>query len=127
MSPLRTLVRGDQVRRAGEMAEWLKAHAWNACRRATVSWVRIPLSPPSFVAHAPRRSAGATLAPGRLAPEPLRDATCTFDARHICAHVLRALRWVLGSSISARRPKSNQPRRWTGRADEKRLCRDVVL
>jgi hypothetical protein len=30
----------------GEMAEWLKAHAWNACRRATVSWVRIPLSPP---------------------------------------------------------------------------------
>ena len=28
------------------MAEWLKAHAWKACRRATVSRVRIPLSPP---------------------------------------------------------------------------------
>ena len=28
------------------MAEWLKAHAWNACRRATVSRVRIPPSPP---------------------------------------------------------------------------------
>ena len=28
------------------MAEWLKAHAWKACIRATVSWVRIPLPPP---------------------------------------------------------------------------------
>jgi hypothetical protein len=32
----------------GEMAEWLKAHAWKACIRETVSWVRIPLSPPCF-------------------------------------------------------------------------------
>ena len=30
----------------GEMAEWFKAHAWNACIGATLSWVRIPLSPP---------------------------------------------------------------------------------
>ena len=29
----------------GGMAEWLKAHAWKACIRETVSWVRIP--PPS--------------------------------------------------------------------------------
>jgi integrase len=29
------------------MAEWLKAHAWKACIRATVSWVRIPLPPPT--------------------------------------------------------------------------------
>lgn len=33
-------------RRRGEVAEWLKAHAWNACIRETVSRVRIPLSPP---------------------------------------------------------------------------------
>lgn len=33
-------------RGAGEMAEWLKAHAWKACVRETVPWVRIPLSPP---------------------------------------------------------------------------------
>ena len=33
--------------RAGGMAEWLKAHAWKACIRATVSWVRIPLPPPA--------------------------------------------------------------------------------
>ena len=32
--------------RLGWVAEWSKAHAWNACRRATVSWVRIPPHPP---------------------------------------------------------------------------------
>ena len=31
----------------GEVAEWLKAHAWKACIRETVSWVRIPPSPPA--------------------------------------------------------------------------------
>ena len=30
----------------GEMAEWLKAHAWKVCKGATLSRVRIPLSPP---------------------------------------------------------------------------------
>ena len=30
----------------GEMAEWFKAHAWRACIEETLSWVRIPLSPP---------------------------------------------------------------------------------
>src|SRR5690348_4024588 len=33
---------------AGGVAEWLKAHAWKACIRETVSWVRIPLPPPSW-------------------------------------------------------------------------------
>jgi hypothetical protein len=28
------------------MAEWLKAHAWKACLGETLTWVRIPLSPP---------------------------------------------------------------------------------
>ncbi len=32
--------------RAGEMAEWLKAHAWKACMGETPSRVRIPVSPP---------------------------------------------------------------------------------
>jgi hypothetical protein len=32
--------------RCGEVAEWLKALAWKACIRETVSWVRIPPSPP---------------------------------------------------------------------------------
>ena len=33
------------------MAEWLKAHAWKACKRATVSRVRIPFSPPYKKTH----------------------------------------------------------------------------
>ena len=41
--------------RCGGMAEWLKAHAWKACIRETVSWVRIPLPPwpplPSLSIH----------------------------------------------------------------------------
>ena len=32
----------------GEVAEWLKAHAWKACIGETLSWVRIPFSPPIF-------------------------------------------------------------------------------
>ena len=30
------------------MAEWLKAHAWKACKEAILSWVRIPFSPPIY-------------------------------------------------------------------------------
>ena len=36
----------------GEVAEWFKAHAWKACIRSSVSWVRIPSSPP-FTQKAP--------------------------------------------------------------------------
>ena len=31
------------------MAEWFKAHAWKACKGETLSWVRIPFSPPFIV------------------------------------------------------------------------------
>src|SRR5437867_12527219 len=33
------------------MAEWLKAHAWKACLGETLTWVRIPLSPPEILQH----------------------------------------------------------------------------
>ena len=33
----------------GEVAERLKAHAWKACIEETLSWVRIPFSPPYFI------------------------------------------------------------------------------
>ena len=33
------------------MAEWLKAHAWKACKGAILSWVRIPFSPPLNKPH----------------------------------------------------------------------------
>ena len=36
---------------AGEMAEWLKAHAWKACLGETLTWVRIPLSPPALKSY----------------------------------------------------------------------------
>src|SRR5271157_409155 len=36
-------------RPTGEMAEWLKAHAWKACLGETLTWVRIPLSPPELI------------------------------------------------------------------------------
>src|SRR5271170_6191108 len=39
---------------AGEMAEWLKAHAWKACLLERVTWVRIPLSPPVLLKATPR-------------------------------------------------------------------------
>ena len=42
---------GGHERASGGMAEWLKAHAWKACVRETVPWVRIPLSPPSPSRH----------------------------------------------------------------------------
>ena len=35
-----------QIKLEGEVAEWLKAHAWKACKEETLSWVRIPFSPP---------------------------------------------------------------------------------
>ncbi len=44
--PLAKTLMPRQERASGEMAEWLKAHAWKACVRETVPWVRIPLSPP---------------------------------------------------------------------------------
>src|ERR1700692_2121012 len=43
----RALIESSHTSRgAGEMAEWLKAHAWKACLGETLTWVRIPLSPP---------------------------------------------------------------------------------
>src|SRR5205807_222370 len=45
---------------AGGMAEWLKAHAWKACIRETVSWVRIPLPPPGPDFSEPSRTSANT-------------------------------------------------------------------
>ena len=50
----------------GGMAEWLKAHAWKACIRETVSWVRIPLPPPD-VAVGMIRSQPVTAAAAAIA------------------------------------------------------------
>jgi integrase len=51
---------------AGGMAEWLKAHAWKACIRETVSWVRIPLPPPGPDFSEPSQTdVAAITAPGK--------------------------------------------------------------
>src|SRR5262249_45106511 len=47
-SALKNSLRLAKRRPAGEVAEWLKAHAWKACVRESVPWVRIPPSPPVF-------------------------------------------------------------------------------
>ena len=39
--------RPDRRQLPGGVAEWLKAHAWKACLRETVTRVRIPLPPPT--------------------------------------------------------------------------------
>src|SRR6266852_3039954 len=43
----------SEARRYGGVAEWLKAHAWKACLRETVTWVRIPPPPPGTHPHQP--------------------------------------------------------------------------
>gem|GEM_PF-1621457 len=37
----------------GEVAEWLKAHAWKACLLERVTRVRIPVSPPELTRMTP--------------------------------------------------------------------------
>ena len=48
--PRQGFTRGASIainRLPGQVAEWLKAHAWNACIGASLSRVRIPLCPPA--------------------------------------------------------------------------------
>lgn len=45
---LESRAHGRHKQRAGQVAEWLKAHAWKVCIRETVSRVRIPPCPPSI-------------------------------------------------------------------------------
>ncbi len=46
ISPTRAAKPAGATCKDGEVAEWLKAHAWKVCLRETVTRVRIPLSPP---------------------------------------------------------------------------------
>src|ERR1700693_4250363 len=59
---------------SGEMAEWLKAHAWKACVRETVPWVRIPLSPPAWLKP-------CILCPNLLAIKPSSSSDFSFELR----------------------------------------------
>lgn len=77
----------------GQVAEWLKAHAWNACIRETVSRVQIPLCPPSSLTMTFSRSglgrvllcflrlfgAGRALAQSPERPEPVSHGLYSLD------------------------------------------------
>src|SRR5260221_12661712 len=62
------------------MAEWLKAHAWNACLLERVTWVRIPLSPPVFRLR-------SSLAMGEKSGRAHQSIRCQRHSQH---HRLRA-------------------------------------
>ena len=68
----------------GEVAEWSKAHAWNACRRETVSRVRIPVSPPEFLSQIKSRLGHPVLG---IPDAGLRDI-CAQDAG-ACVEVIQ--------------------------------------
>ena len=89
---------------SGEVAEWLKALAWKACIRETVSWVRIPPSPPTPFpkplsgALEPRRKALlAAICASISAPPYLRGRPDAFSrALFLQTSVLSAKATVLG-------------------------------
>lgn len=87
----------------GEVAEWLKAHAWKACLRETVTWVRIPLSPPILFCAWPAPTSRArgtrfelksdlSASPANCTPwhDILRDScviAANSHAGYVCRHV----------------------------------------
>lgn len=56
----------------GQVAEWFKAHAWNACVRESVPWVRIPPCPP-LASRLP------------FDPDPLSRVRCFTTLATICS------------------------------------------
>src|ERR1700747_2814379 len=74
----------------GEMAEWLKAHAWKACLLERVTWVRIPLSPPYSRTAAANQCKSRCLRDGR-AKHFLRPVRPKVLHRWGSAPLLRAI------------------------------------
>ena len=89
-----------QERASGEMAEWLKAHAWKACVRETVPWVRIPLSPPFARFCAPNYDLLRSYA---FEPSLVRDSVGARPRRAtLRIAVARAIATMVGSIVLAR-------------------------
>jgi hypothetical protein len=79
-------------RHPGEMAEWFKAHAWNACVRESVPWVRIPLSPPDLVAWGrtksqfplrTQRSSASLVLGGRIKAHAMLYMDCASSSAYL--------------------------------------------
>ncbi len=94
---LRTIERRSAAIRRGEVSEWLKEHAWKACSREIVTWVRIPPSPPVF------RSADPAPMPRRLPAggpsDPLwgRTSAATDASSTRRLPLKRSTPWMSGS------------------------------
>src|SRR4029077_7929227 len=94
----------------GGVAEWLKAHAWKACLRETVTWVRIPLPPPpsegyqfssgaGWLLFAPNwKAAAADLCTSRWVRTDRIALLCLFFSRAL--YLCRRLRIFGASSFS---------------------------
>ena len=69
----------------GEMAEWLKAHAWKACLGETLTRVRIPVSPPALhAADVNLARKGIPRPPDALLPMRMHVAAWTNVKHQIC-------------------------------------------
>src|SRR5262245_30930106 len=87
------------------MAEWLKAHAWKACIRETVSWVRIPLPPPE-------RSSPlfATVHKASIFQYFLARSVCTYPSAFATVSQIVAENFVgLGGEFSTAEDPRNSP------------------
>ena len=86
----------DTIYLYGEVQEWLNWHAWNACRGAIFSRVRIPLSPPrqkdSLIIYTHVRS--------RIARLPLLEAVSFITGFALLSFELAAAR-VMAPSIGS--------------------------
>lgn len=92
--------RGETGRREGkdgEVAEWLKAHAWKVCLRETVTRVRIPLSPPNH-----RNFEPWPLDVSGVSPPP-KDTSFAVNDRH-CERALWEFQ-ALPSAGNLRQPR----------------------
>src|SRR5262249_11872039 len=105
----------------GGGAEWLKAHAWKACLRETVTWVRIPPPPLKSTTklQAPQQGTDRTSAsPPSPAVVPMRKPTPNVLAGLIAMHYSEPAARVgprppggLASGVADMRSR----RRWAGR------------
>src|SRR4051812_25566427 len=73
------------------MAEWLKAHAWKACVRETVPWVRIPLSPPCAIETVDYFSGWSELTPGTDLSTTFSEACKINQLEHLTCRRSAAL------------------------------------
>ena len=109
----------------GQVAEWLKAHAWNACIGETLSRVRIPLCPPLTGYAMPGNPAFFRLDPcccaGWHEPWSAIPIRSSMRERHSTALSLMAFRAAakhVAASRTVGRGPSGRRDPWTAAGDQ---------